>query len=159
MQGKLLINIPIYYRSLENHAAAMRKKKDRYVNDMLKITIGIPKEKYEKEFDRLECLPWEYSQIVGYVELRTDNSRNIKAYYWYVKAKRLSDTLKNRTMKYAGKLIDVSNLSKSNNEIKKDIRKFISSLPELRKKRFKDHYFDTRIFDRLFNAIDFSKIE
>lgn len=61
-------------------------------------------------------------------------------------------------MEYAGKLFDVSKLNKSNENIRSDVRRFISVLPSL-KKRFKNRYFDTRPMEIVLDAIDFSLIE
>ena len=158
MHGPHLFLIPIYYRSLAKHASEMEKRKTKFVEDMMSMQYHLSKEEYEETFNREYWLPWEYSQIVGYVEINISPFGDLKAYYWFVRAKILSDKMKDRTMEYAGKLFDVSKLNKSNETIRSDIRHFISVLPSLRK-RFKGRYFDTRPLDMVLDAIDFSLVE
>lgn len=158
MHGPRIFLIPIYYRSLKKHASEMEMRKTKFVKKMMTMKFHLGNDEYEQTFDREYRLPWDYSQIVGYIEVTISPFGDLKAYYWFVKAKRLSDRMKDRTMEYAGKLFDVSKLNKSNEKIRSDVRRFISVLPSL-KKRFKNRYFDTRPMEIVLDAIDFSLIE
>ncbi|MHB8471390.1 MAG: hypothetical protein ACYDC8_00805 [Gammaproteobacteria bacterium] len=157
MHGPHLFLIPIYFRSLEKHASDMEKRKTKFVKDMMSMRHHLNNKEYEETFDRDYWMPWEYSQVVGYVEMCISPFGDLKAYYWFVKAKRISSKMNNREMKYAGKLFDVSKLNKSNETIRSDIRHFISVLPSLRE-RFKGRYFDSRPLEMVLDAIDFSLI-
>jgi len=159
MHGPHLFVIPIYYKCLEEHVSEMEKRKIKFIQDNMSMQHHLSKEEYEKDFSRKYWLPWEYSQIVGYVEINIISPfGDLKAYYSFVKAKRLSYEMKDRNIKYVGKLFDVSKLNKSNEKIRNDIRNFVSFLPSLRN-RFKGRYFDSRIIEMVLDAIDFSLIE
>jgi hypothetical protein len=157
MHGERLFTIPIYLKSLDAHAERQKSKKEKFVNEFMSMKYHLTKEEYESQFDQLYWIPWQYTQIVGYIEINISQFGDLKAYYWFVKAKRLSENLKDRTMDYSGKLFDVSKLNKPNDTIRSDIKHFISALPKLRKK-FKDRYFDTESLDLLLDSIDFKLI-
>jgi hypothetical protein len=158
MHVKHLFTIPIYLKSLDAHAERQKSKKDTFVNESMSMKHHLKKEEYELQFDQLYWIPWHYTQIVGYIEIIISQFGDLKAYYWFVKAKRLSENLKDRTMEYSGKLFDVSKLDKPNDVIRSDINHFISILPKLRE-RFKDRYFDTESLELLLDSIDFKSID
>jgi len=134
----------------------MEDKKRKFVDDNLAMKHHMNREEYETIFDKTKWIPWEYSQIVGYVEINVKFS-DLKAYY-YVNAKKVSVNLQKRTMEYKGKLFDVSKLNRDNIVIRQDIRNFVSNLPKLRE-RFKNNYFDTRTLEKTLDSIDFTKVK
>lgn len=84
----------------------MARERESYVRDAMQFAHRVPHEQLEEMFNRYHWLPWQYTQIVGYVELRLVDEA-IKAYYWYVDAKRISARMQRKPFVFAGKLIDV----------------------------------------------------
>jgi hypothetical protein len=157
MHGEQLFLIPIYHRSMDKHADIMNEKKKKFISENMVREQHLQKEEYEAIFDKSMRLPWQYSQIVGFVEINIEFN-DLKSYYWFVSAKRVSYLLKDRTMEYRGKLSDVSKLNRDNEVIRRDIRDFISKLPSLRR-QFKNRHFDTRALFMILNAVDFKNLK
>lgn len=157
MHGERLFTIPIYLKSSNEHYKAQNRKKAKFVSESMSMKYHLSEEEYESQFLQMYWIPWQYTQIVGYVEINICQFGDLKAYYWFVKAKRLAENLKDRTMDCSGKLFDVSKLNKPNDKIRNDIREFISILPKLRKK-FEGRYFDTESIDLSLDSIDFKTI-
>lgn len=158
MYGRLLFSVPIHARSLEENRRAMTRKRDSYVREATRLPHHLPREQLEEEFNRYHWVPWQYTQIVGHVELRLVDGA-IKAYYWYVDAKRISAQLRRKNFLFAGKLTDVcSDLNdKDNADIRADIREFLARLPKLGH-RFKARFFDTASVETILDGVDFSAL-
>jgi len=155
MNGKTLFTIPIYSKSFDEHSAFMLNKKREHINKLKGDNFSV--EMLERQFDGSMFYPWKYSQVIGYVEINIEFN-DLKAYYWWVKAKKNSYTLKDRTMEERGKLADVSKITYQNKKIRNDINEFIGSLPKLRK-AFNKKYFDTTHLDMILDFIDFEKVD
>ena len=155
MHGKTLFTIPIYQRSCDEHSALMLGKKREYINKF--ASKHFPNELLESQFDSTMFYPWKYSQVIGYVEINVEFN-DLKAYYWWVKAENITFRLKVRVMEEKGKLADVSKITYPNKKIRKDIKEFVQTLPQLRAK-FKNKYFDTNNLEIILEVIDFKKID
>lgn len=151
MLGDTVFTIPIYLRSPEQHRVLMEQKKTEYVGDG-----KLEKSLKSDYFDAFVFIPWKFSQIVGYIEIKREFS-DLKAYGWFVK-KQPNYKSKDKTMEYRGKISDVSKLNRENDQIKSDIREFIASVPSF-SNLVKNRYLDTETLFLTLECMDFSKLQ
>ena len=160
MIGKNLIVIPVYFRSEDQNLKHIDKQKNEW-KQRLKIELETCPESFRqsKEQCGLENIekyfvPWQYTQIIGYIEIRYEDT-NLKAYYWMADAKRYGAIMKSKIFKYEGKLTDVSMhiVGKSNAEIVNDLKNFFKHVR--RRETFKNRHLDTHSLDTLLPFIDF----
>jgi hypothetical protein len=153
MSNYTVFTIPIYLRSPEQHEALMEQKKTEYVEG----GNGEHEKSVRSEyFDAYLFIPWKFSQIVGYIEIKREFS-DLKAYGWFVKIKPTYRS-KDKTMEYRGKIGDVSKLNRDNDQIKSDIREFVESVHSF-SSLVKNKYLDTDTLFLALNCMDFSKLQ
>ena len=161
MNGKLIFQIPIYFRSLEKHSEEYEKRFSSFLdrkkdllgslfNEMLSENPQV----FEIEFQNF-WYSWHYTQIIAFVEIcYLENS--LKSFYYEVDAKRYGPIMNKKKFKYKGKLSDVSleihNMSNEN--IIENIILFLNYL----KKVYKNYYVDTSVVLNTLPIIDFSKL-
>lgn len=161
MEGKLLFQIPIYCRSLEDHSKEYHKRYTLFLNRQKQIW-GNEFEKlkdenphyFELEFQK-QWFSWHYTQIIVYVEIRYLEDA-LKAFFYKVEAIRHRPVMNKKIFKYRGKLSDVSLEihNKRNDEIRSDINMFLEEI----KKSYKRYFVDTSVIINILPMIDFSNL-
>ena len=143
--GRLIFCFPAYFQSPDENQRRIQSKAEAFADELHSRQISHPDSHKEliESYIRNETIPWKYNQIVGFIEL-IDTVGGIKAYYWWVDSKRLSSSMAKKRFIYCGKIFDVCRnpRQKTNEQIRSDIRNFVSQISSLRKK-FKRRYFDT----------------
>ena len=157
MNGTRLFTIPIYVRDPDSHHRNQSLMKSRYIAEVVQPATDEERIEGNIRYDHWFYKPWPYTQMVGAVEITVNQFGDLKAYYWYVDARRVTDSIRKKKFRYAGKLSDVSKLGRPNGRIREDIIRFVENLPKLRT-RFKNRYFDAHDLVSLLPAIDFAAI-
>jgi len=158
--NQTLFQIPVYFQSSESNLQRVRSEAKNFAMEQKNRQFPHPDsiDDLEQDYIRYETSPWKYNQIIGFIEVRYGGG-GLKARYWWVDAKRTSPSMARKKFVDCGKLFDVSRnpMSKTNSEIRDDIRRFIDHLPKLRK-RFEPRFFDTAHVEGVINFIDFGKL-
>jgi len=69
MYGKLLFVIPIYFQSLEVNTRTMELKREEYVQEGKNSPYLMSVAALIDHFNNYNWIPWQYTQIVGFIEL------------------------------------------------------------------------------------------
>ena len=96
MHGIRLFTIPIYSRDPEKHVCAERGRKAKFLSEIIRPAAPEDGAEWEHRYDQWYFMPWPYSQMIGAVEIRLNHFGDMKAFYWFVDAKRITDRMRNK---------------------------------------------------------------
>jgi len=68
----------------------------------------------ERLFELRSLIPFDFGLIIGYIEVRHFKG-DIKAYYWLLDSKRISEHTRTKRFRYCGKLWDIAQLHEQSN--------------------------------------------
>ena len=163
--GKLLLTLPIYYHSKDDSLNYFENKKIK----VIKIWEGVLSKNFsdldKDQQDRIEYIaerdhyiPWEYNEIIGYIEIRF-NCGKIFPFLYYANKKRLGPSIKRKIIleSYHDLPIDIiykDIINCDNDQIKEKIYQIIdiveSSIPR------KSFYISKRQLNDIMPLIDFT---
>ena len=165
--GKLLLTLPIYYHSKDDSLNYFENKKIK----VIKIWEGVLSKNFsdldKDQQDRIEYIaerdhyiPWEYNEIIGYIEIRF-NCGKIFPFLYYANKKRLGPSIKRKIIleSYHDLPIDIiykDIINCDNDQIKEKIYQIIdiveSSIPR------KSFYISKRQLNDIMPLIDFTRL-
>ena len=165
--GKLLLTLPIYYHSKEESINYFQNKREK----VIKIWEDQLEKKYsdldKDQQDRIEYIaerdhyiPWEYNEIIGFVEIRF-NCGKIFPFLYYASGKRLGPSVKRKIIlkNYHNLPIDIiykDIINCDNDQIKEKIYQIIeiieSSIPR------KSFYISKHQLNDILPLIDFTRL-
>lgn len=165
--GKLLLTLPIYYHSKEesiNYFKNKRKKVIKIWEDLLdQKYLDLDKDKQEW----IECIierdyyiPWEYNEIIGFIEIRF-NCGKIFPFLYFADRKRLGPSVKRKIILKNYDDLPIDKIYKDiincdNDQIKEKIYQIIdivhSSIPR------KSFYISKRQLNDILPLIDFTRL-
>lgn len=165
IDSKLIVSIPIYFRSPEKHEEYFKQKEQEYINSKLKqhkkLRLNINKNdkiQWKVYFNKRYYYQWEYNEVIGYIEIRK-KLHNLFAFLFLVSAKRFEPIMTRKIFKISNDFpdycIDMSNLS--NKEIITEIYKILKKINDY-SRRFKKYYIDTCQIDSIIGFIDFHSV-
>ena len=164
---KLLLTLPIYYYSKDNSLNYFENKKIK----VIKIWEGFLSKNFsdldKDQQDRIEYIaerdhyiPWEYNEIIGFIEIRF-NCGKIFPFLYYANKKRLGPSVKRKIIleNYHDLPIDIiykDIINCDNDQIKEKIYQIIdiveSSIPR------KSFYISKRQLNDIMPLIDFTRL-
>lgn len=150
----ILFCLPIYIESESEYSNFLTKNRNILVEHQIQQfkKIGFdPNGTLEQDLRSKpptinpDQIPWRYNRIIGWVEFYADGGI-IKADLWFTRAKRISKRVKNVIIDYRGKISDVVDTYRLNNEqISAEIEQYII---DLQKGKYGRNYLKRRYIDK-----------
>ena len=101
---KEILSIPIYRCDSKQHSKEMKNAKKKYWESCFKYGDKDFIEKMSIEFDKGKWFPWQYNEVVGWLQINLNNSKLI-AELWFVE-NRISKQLRNKRILCQGKAFE-----------------------------------------------------
>lgn len=113
---KEILSIPIYRCSPDQHYNDMEHEKEKYLKSFFKSADNDLIEKNSRMFSRECWYPWQYNEIVGFLQIVL-NKAKLEGVLWF-NVKRISKNNKRKRILLKGKVFEcLLNINNSENEL------------------------------------------
>lgn len=163
MIEKVILSIPVYYRTVEEFRLDYKKDQEKYIGDIkessLRGGIEYTKKDHERDamrYDAWYFLCWKYNDVIAWIDIYIENM-HLQADLYKIKAKRVTTQTIKREYEYIYKLAKICDIEDhTSKKIANKIKEFLSNL-NLRD-YFPKYYIDTECVFNVIDFIDFRKM-